>query len=74
MVDQTRQVPAPAAAGWLFDLSAYRGPIIVILRQDENDAVSLLARHLLEIGAVRHADDARELIDDTAVESVGVVW
>ncbi len=69
-----RQLPAPAATAYLIDLAAVRGAGFVVLRLDEQDARTALVEHLLEIGTVSDAQDARELLADAPAEPVGVVW
>lgn len=74
MIYTSRQVPAPSAAGWLFDLTRARGPVFVVLRVTEDDARQALSEHLLDIGAVTDPGEADELIDGQAPIMVGVVW
>lgn len=69
-----RQVPAPSAAGWLFDLTTSRGPLFVVLRVTEDDARQALSEHLVDIGAVADHGEADQLIDGQAPAMVGVVW
>jgi hypothetical protein len=69
-----RQVPAPSATAWLLDLTAARGPRVVVLRGDEAEAREALARHLQDIGSAFSDEEAAELIAEATSEPVGVVW
>jgi hypothetical protein len=73
MVYPPRQVPAPSAAGWLFDLGDQHGPSFVVLRQDEEGARECLSDHLVEIGALPDGI-TDELLADASVEYAAVIW
>lgn len=68
MIDNERQVPAPSAAGWLFDLGDQYGPAFVVLRQDEGAALDCLRDHLDDLGV---PDDA---LASAQVEHAAVIW
>jgi hypothetical protein len=68
LIDTTRQVPAPSAAGWLFDLGDQHGPAFVVLRQDEGAARDCLRDHLCDLGI---ADGA---LAGASVEYTAVIW
>jgi hypothetical protein len=72
MADSDRQVLARATA-WLFDLTAVRGPRLVVLRGDETEAQAALARHLIDIGVVVSDEEAAELIAEARGSLVRVV-
>jgi hypothetical protein len=73
MIDTTRQVPAPSAAGWLFDLRDHRGPAFVVLREDEAAARECLRDHLVGIGVLADGN-TDELLADASVEYAAVIW
>jgi hypothetical protein len=68
MINNERQVPAPSAAGWLFDLGDQRGPAFVVLRTDEGAARDCLRDHLCDLGV------ADEVPVDASVEYAAVIW
>lgn len=74
VIDARRQVPAPSATGWLFDLTDVRGPIFAVLRGDEREAHTALSAHLVDTGAVVDLDEAAQLLHDARPEVVAVVW
>jgi hypothetical protein len=74
MVDERRQVPAPSATGWLFDLTDARGPIFAVLRGSKAEARAALVIHLVDTGAVAELNDAAQLLVDARHDAVAVVW
>lgn len=74
VIDARRQVPAPSATGWLFDLTAARGPIFAVLRGDEDEALMTLRAHLVDAGAVPDLEEAAQLLLDARPNAVAVVW
>ena len=74
MVDHTRQVPAPSAAGWLFDLRTDGAPPFVVLRRDETEARECLGTHLAHLGKFATTADAITALAAGSVEYVGVIW
>ena len=74
VIDESRQVPAPSAPAWLFDLSERRGPSFAVLRRHEDEARVALGLHLADSGAVVDLEDAIELLDGVNPHSVTVVW
>jgi hypothetical protein len=50
-----------------------RGPLLVILRSDELDAVDAAVTYLARIGAVNDDAEARVLIDQLEPQAVDVV-
>jgi len=69
-----RQVPAPSAAAWLFDLSHLQAPMYVVLRQDEAEARACLAVHLAELGVVVDFGEAAGALLASKVQHAGVIW
>jgi len=69
-----RQVPAPSVAAWLLDLTAARGPRVVVLRRDEAQAHAAFVEQLIAIGVLASADEARELVAEAISEPVEVIW
>lgn len=74
MIDRPRQVPFPSAPAWAFDLTASRGPLLVVLRGDAGEALETAVTYLVDIGAVGSLAEARELLDGVEPGIVGVVW
>ncbi len=74
MIDTNTQVPAPAAAAWLLDLTASGGPTLVVLRRDRCEAVATTVGHLLDAGIAADAPQAREMVADTEPQLVAVTW
>jgi hypothetical protein len=74
MADSARQVPAPRGAGWLLDLTEVRGPLLVVLRCDEREAIEAASAHLADIRAVSDPSEARELIEQAVPHVVAVIW
>ena len=68
------QVPAQPATAWLLDLTAVRGPRVVVLRCDEAQARAALVEQLIAISTVSTAHEAAELVAESSSEPVGVIW
>jgi hypothetical protein len=69
-----RQVPAPSAAAWLFDLSHLGAPMFVVLRQDEAEARASLGVHLVELGVMADCSEATVALADANVQHTGLIW
>jgi hypothetical protein len=74
MIDTNTQVPAPAAAAWLLDLTASDGPTLVVLRRTRCEAAATAVGHLLDAGIAADAAQAREMVAETAPQLVAVTW
>jgi hypothetical protein len=74
MIDTRRQVPVPSADGWSIDLTSLGGPRFVILAAGEHQARERLAEHLADLGKAASTTQAGELIAETPVERVAVIW
>jgi hypothetical protein len=75
MIDTSTQVPAPAAAAWLLNLTASSGgPMLVVLRRDRCEAVAAAVGHLLDAGIAADAAQAREMVADVEPQLVAVTW
>lgn len=74
MIDTNTQVPAPAAAAWLLDLTASDGPMLVVLRRDRVEAAATAVGHLLDVGLANDAAQARGMVAATDVQLVAVTW
>jgi hypothetical protein len=73
MINRSREVPPPSAAGWLVDLAKIDGPRFVVLCTGDADAPDILAHHVLQLrGAL--APSAADLRASADVEPIGVVW
>lgn len=72
MINRSRQVPPPEAAGWLVDLAAVGGPKYVVLVTGDDDAREVLGLYLADLrGALApSADD----LAAAPCEPIGVVW
>jgi len=68
------QVPAQPTTAWLLDLTAARGPRVVVLRRDEAQARAALVEQLIAMGTVSAAREAEDLLTDVVGEPVGVIW
>lgn len=73
-IDTSTQVPAPAAAAWLLDLTASDGPMLVVLRRDGAEAAATAVGHLLDAGIAADAAQAREMVADVEPQLVAVTW
>jgi hypothetical protein len=69
-----RQVPAPSAAAWLFDLTHIGAPMFVVLRQDEAEARACFGVQLVELGVVADFGEAAAALAEANVQHVGVIW
>lgn len=73
MINRSSEVPPPSATGWLVDLAKIDGPRFVVLCTVDDDALGILAHHLVQLrGAL--APSAADLRADAEVEPIGVVW
>lgn len=72
MIDTNTQVPAPAAAAWLLDLTASDGPLLVILRRTRCEAAATAVGHLLDAGIAGAPSQAREMVADSEPQLVAV--
>jgi hypothetical protein len=69
-----RQVPTPSAAAWLLDLSGSRGPLLVVLRRGDDEALAAAVGQLLDAGIATDAAQAREMVADVEPQLVAVTW
>jgi hypothetical protein len=74
MIDTNAQVPAPAGAAWLLDLTASDGPMLVVLRREQCEARAVAVGHLLDAGLVGGVAEAREIVAGGDVQLVAVTW
>lgn len=68
------QVPTPSAAGWLLDLTAAGGPMLVVLRRDRAEAVAAAVGHLLDAWVALDAGHARAMVTAAEPQLVAVTW
>lgn len=73
-VSPVRQLPAPTASAWLFDLGDIRGPWLVVLRDHEDEARERLAEHLVDLGLATDMRAAFQILEDVRADNAGVVW
>jgi hypothetical protein len=68
------QVPTPSAAGWLLDLTATGGPMLVVLRRDQAEAAAAAVGHLLDAWVAIDAGHARAMVGAAKPQLVAVTW
>lgn len=68
------QVPTPSAAGWLLDLTAAGGPMLVVLRRDRAEATAAAIGHLLDAWVALDAGHARVMVAAADPKLVAVTW
>jgi hypothetical protein len=68
------QVPTPSAAGWLLDLTAAGGPMLVVLRRDRAEAAAAAVGHLLDAWVALDAGHARAMVAAAEPQLVAVTW
>jgi hypothetical protein len=69
-----REAPTPAATGWLLDLAASNGPMLVVLRRDPVEAGAAAVGHLIDAGIAADAAQARDMVADADPQFVAVTW